>query len=112
MLIPFCEGPFLDKLNSAIRTGASFEDFQMDVINTLIPSRLYSSLKQNLYFRLQAPSEPLNIYIQSIKDRAEILRLPVEESQFVATVVEGLNPLVRSRIIFERKPKTFNENLY
>lgn len=107
LLLPYTTGPLLDKVQSAIKGNFSFEVFHQDILNSLIPSRLYFQLQQDLFYRLQKHNEPFSFFIQSIKDSVELLRIKVDEIQVVNTIIEGLNPGVRSRLIFESRPKNF-----
>lgn len=83
--------------------------FHADGLFSLIPSRLYSSLVQERFYRLQGESEPLFDFVNSIKQIAKVLRLNKTEQEIVSTIVEGLNPSERSRIVFCSRPNNFAE---
>lgn len=109
LLMPYVSGPLLDKVQCAIKQNFSFDIFHQDLINTFIPSRLFFQLQQELFYRLQKTNEPFSFFIQSIKDSAELLKLKVDEGAIVSTIIEGLSPEERSRLVFERRPHNFFE---
>jgi hypothetical protein len=54
-----------------------------------------------MFGRLQREDESFFSYVNSVKDAAVVLQLPVSENEIVSNVVEGLIPAQRSRFVFQ-----------
>jgi hypothetical protein len=57
-----------------------------------------------MFGRLQREDESFSTYVNSIKDAAVVLQLPVSEKEIVSNIVEGLSPTQRSRFVFQLPP--------
>ncbi|XP_039281184.1 putative uncharacterized protein DDB_G0286901 [Nilaparvata lugens] len=102
-------GPLADRLNLAMSTNKSFDEFHKDILQHFIPSRLISIIERDHYYRLQRAGEPLSAYIVSIKDANKLLRLEKSEEDVVNNICSGLNPEERNRLVFQSKPTSFND---
>ncbi|XP_039276064.1 uncharacterized protein LOC120349650 [Nilaparvata lugens] len=106
LLVPFTVGPLCDKITMAINSSHSFDKFHQEVLNYFVPQRLMSTIVKDRFYRLQAPVEPISAYVVSIKESALLLRLEKSEAEVVSTILSGLSPHERSRLIFMNKPTT------
>jgi stress-induced morphogen len=95
----------------ACECGIEFQfdlaQFHGDVLRFFIPKRLFEKLKQFMFGRVQRKDESFSSYVNSVKDAAVVLQLPVSENEIVSNIVEGLNPTQRSRFVF----KLLSDNL-
>ena len=57
--------------------------------------------------QFQGHGEQLNVFINSIKSAARVLRVDVSEAEVVRVILEGLNPQERSRLVFLERPRSF-----
>ena len=69
-------------------------------------------LDSSLYYvwktkRVQGEQESLAMYVQAVRDAALVLRITECEAEFVARIVQGLNPIQRARFVFQAPPSTF-----
>jgi hypothetical protein len=94
-------------VNLALISGSSFEQFHFDVLQFFVPGRLFESLKQNLFRRLQHSDESFPAYVSSIRDAALVLELPVSEQEIINNILDGLSPAQRSRFVFQARPSTW-----
>lgn len=109
VLIPHMEGLVKERAFYSMCNGISYDQFHDEILKTCIPTRLRSRLEQDQYYRLQRNGEPLQTFIMSIKESAHVLRLNKSEQEIVDTIIEGLNPTERQRLIFTPKPTSFVE---
>jgi hypothetical protein len=75
----------------------------------MIPTPQQLQLRVLRYERVQAPSESLAQYVQSIREAAQILRIQESEEQVVQRISEGLNYVQRSRFVFQGPVKSFKD---
>lgn len=108
LLIPYTSGPLHDCLLRHIVTN-DFNSFHRETLNLFIPVRQFQSLKTNLFLRCQSVGEPLASFIISVKEAAQVLLLDVTEKDVVNNIIEGLNPEVRSCLVFSSRPSTYAE---
>jgi hypothetical protein len=109
LLFPYSHGLLSEKIQKAMKLNSSFDTFHADLIYSFIPSRMLSLFEQERFYRLQNEGEPLSTYIHNIRENAQVLRLNKSECQIVDTILEGLNPLERQRILFQNRPRNFAE---
>ncbi|XP_039284238.1 uncharacterized protein LOC120351356 [Nilaparvata lugens] len=107
LLQPFAVGPLGERLNFAINSNISFDQFHKGILQYFIPQRLLSAIERERFYRLQSSQEPLCSYIVSIREAASLLRINLSEAEIVHTICSGLNPAERSRLIFQERPTTF-----
>jgi hypothetical protein len=107
VLMPYMEGLIKERAQNYMISGISFDQFHEDILKICIPQRLMVKLEQEMFYRLQRSGEPLQSFIISIKENAQVLRLQRQESEIVDTIIEGLNPVERQRFIFAQRPKNF-----
>jgi hypothetical protein len=58
---------------------------------------------------VQAHSESLGSYIQSVREAALVLRIQETEPQVVERIIEGLTPNQRARFVFQGPPNSFQQ---
>lgn len=109
ILQPFSLGPLADRINFAINSNYTFDQFHAEVLKYFVPQRLLAVIEREEFYRLQRTGEPLSAYIVSIKEAAKLLRLNLIECEIVNTICSGLNPAERSRLIFHSRPQTYKE---
>ncbi|XP_039291379.1 uncharacterized protein LOC120353015 isoform X1 [Nilaparvata lugens] len=109
ILVPYTTGPLGDKILYSLNSNASFKQFHLDLLKYFIPQRLLSTIKRDKFDRLQGPCEALSSYVTSIKEAAKLLLLDESEAEIVSTIISGLNPQERSRLVFMKKPESFND---
>ena len=66
-------------------------------------------LRQKHFYRVQANGEALANFVSSIKDAARILRLGLPEGEIIQTILEGVTPQERSRLVFAERPRSFTD---
>jgi transposase InsO family protein len=109
ILYPKCRGEILDLLIKAAQNKDSFDVFHAKVLEQMIPTPQQLQLRVLRYERVQAPSENLAQYVQSIREAAQILRIQESEEQVVQRICEGLNYVQRSRFVFQAPVKSFKD---
>lgn len=109
LIFPHCRSPLSEKLLSCLGRGGTFDDFHRLTLESFIPGRLLKNLQKEHVDRLQQPGETLANYAVSIKQAAKVLRSPMTEEETVQTILEGVTPEERSRLVLVAKPKTFSE---
>jgi hypothetical protein len=102
-----CAEPLSARVNLALNSGSSFEQFHFDVLQFFVPRRLFESLKQNLFRRLQHSDESFPAYVSSVRDAALVLKLPVSEQEIINNILDGLSPAQRSHFVFQTRPSTW-----
>lgn len=106
-LLPFCKGIFGEILNNVLKNKGNFESFHEDIVVTFTSSRVFFDVLQNIFYRSQGINEYIVYYVHSIHVMAKILRL--NKNEIVGTILDGLNPLERLRLLFLEKPCSFAE---
>lgn len=106
---PYCRSPLAEKLLSSLGSGSSFDDFHRAVLETFLPGRMKERLCQEKFYRLQDSRETLASFIASIKWVAKVLRIGLSESAVVDTILEGITPEERSRMVFATRPNSYAE---
>jgi hypothetical protein len=102
ILYPYCRGEVLELLVQAISARESFEQFHERLLTEFIPACQLSQLHVERYERVQAHSESLANYIQSIRDVALILCI----TETKAPVVQRIQ---RARFVFQGPPNNFKD---
>jgi hypothetical protein len=96
----FTKGALASKTIAAVHRGDTLDAYHHDVLAFFIPPRAILPLLQSEYFRPQRPGEPLSMYVADIKEMAAVLRQNVDEAAVVRTIVDGLRPRERNRLVF------------
>ncbi|XP_063216930.1 uncharacterized protein LOC134527875 [Bacillus rossius redtenbacheri] len=109
VIYPFTLGPLAERTQLAITQMFSFDQYHEDILSFFIPSRLLTQLQLNNYNRLQKPGEHLAAYVYEVNEAAAIFRLQVSEQEVINTILDGLTPDERSRLVFLTRPCTFSE---
>ncbi|XP_063227204.1 uncharacterized protein LOC134533635 [Bacillus rossius redtenbacheri] len=109
IIYPFTLGPLAERTNLAISQNLTFDKYHEDILSFFIPSRLLTQLQLSHFNRLQKPGEPLAVYVNEVKEAAAIFRLQVSEQEVINTILDGLSPEERSRLVFLSKPSSFSE---
>lgn len=104
---PYCRSPLTEILLHCLESGAKFDNFHRAVLETFIPGRMKERLCQERLYRLQNPGETLASFVSSIKWVSRVLRVGMPESEVVGTILEGITPEERSRLVFAQRPSTF-----
>ena len=107
MIYPYCKGPLSTQVRDALQAGQTFDDFHNNLILFFIPRRMFDSLRQELFGRLQKEEETLAEYVESIKEAAAVLKLSLSEIEVVSNITDGLSSSQRSRLVFEKAPQTY-----
>ena len=107
MIYPYCRAPLLDRVVWHLGAGGDFDAFHRDVLELFMPGRLRDQMRQRLFYRVQGHGKKLNVFINSIKSAARVLRVDVSEAEVVRVILEGLNPQERSRLVFLERPRSF-----
>jgi hypothetical protein len=108
-IYPYCKGPLGTRVRDALLAGHNFDNFHSDLILFFIPRRMFDSLRQELFGRLQREDETLAEYVESIKDAAAVLKLSLSEVEVVANITDGLGSSQRCRLVFEKAPRTYGD---
>lgn len=104
IIYSYCRESLSGRVNAALVASLTFGQFHMDLLRFFVPRRMFDVLKQDLFGRLQGQDESFSAYVNSIKDTATILQLPVSEGEIVANILEGLSPGQRTRFVFQPCP--------
>jgi hypothetical protein len=107
IIYPYCREPLCARVSAALGSRLSFAQFHADVLQFFVPKRLFDTLRQDLFGRLQGENEPFSSYVSSIKQAAVVLKLPVTEKEIVSNILEGLSPTQRTRFVFQSPPDNF-----
>jgi hypothetical protein len=103
----FTKGALASKTIAAIHRGDTLDAYHHDVLAFFIPPRAMLPLLQSEYFRPQRPGEPLSVYVANIKEMAAVLRQDADEAAVVRTILDGLNPRERNRLVFCDRPRNY-----
>lgn len=106
LLVGYCNAPLLDLFLRANRQGLSVSQVNQCILNTFIPYNMLDNLRRQYVNRPQMLNEPMSLYINSIKEHAEILRCNYSELEIVNIIKMGFNPETRSKLTFASDPKT------
>ncbi|KAG8331612.1 hypothetical protein J6590_037073 [Homalodisca vitripennis] len=71
--------------------------------------RVFTLCGPGVFLRLVGNEESLSKFVAEVRDTGRVLRLDIPESTVVTTILEGLNPEERSRLVFAGRPSTFSE---
>ena len=107
LIYPYCRGSMAERLTSTLRDGGGIDHFHREVLDAFIPGRLREQLRHKHFYRVQASGEALAHFVSSIKDAARILRLGLPEPEIIQTILEGVTPQERSRLVFAERPRSF-----
>jgi hypothetical protein len=105
----YTKGPLAAKTMVAVQRAYTLEAYHEDVLSSFIPPRLRLSLLNSLYYRPQRSDEHLSDYVTDIKEIAAVLRQDIDEAAIVSTILEGLDPCQRNRLVFADKPPNYAE---
>ena len=109
LIFSFCLDTLAAKVVVALKEQWTFDCLHGSLLEYFVPRRLFDQLKRERYDRLQAENESFAAYINSVKEAAVVLRLPVSESDIVSNIIEGLSPTQRSRFVFQKYPTSFTD---
>jgi hypothetical protein len=65
------------------------------------------ALLNSLYYRPQRSEEHLSDYIADIKEVAAVFRQDIDEVAVFGTILDGLHPRQRNRLVFCDKPRDY-----
>lgn len=109
LCIAYAHGMLLNKVNDAKMSGISFDLFHSDLLNCFVPLTLQERLKMDLVLKPQGYEETLSTYICNVRENVQLLKLNLNEKQIVDIIVIGLNPICRSKLVFQNAPSTFKD---
>jgi hypothetical protein len=101
------KGLLASKTMAAIYCGDTLEAYHQDVLAYFIPPRVMLPLLNSLYYRPQRSEEHLSDYIADIKEIAAVLHHDSDEAAVVSTILDGLHPRQRNRLVFCDKPRDY-----
>jgi hypothetical protein len=104
---PRCSEPLRARVNFAVSQGFTVDQFHADVLQHIVPRRLFDSLKQELFGRLQRADESFAAYVTSLRDAALVFKLPLTDREVIDNTVHGLSRQQRSRLVFEARLTTW-----
>lgn len=107
LIAPFCLKPLRDRLFDCLRRQTSFDKFHSEVLDYFVPTRVMERLKVERVYRAQAHHETLSQFVSDIRAVGQVLRLGFSESQLVETILQGIKPEERSRLVFAPRPSSF-----
>jgi len=108
LLIPYCRAPLSNVLNSVLSQKGSFEDFHRETLDTFARGgRMREDLKMRMFFRSQGIYEDLAAYVTDRRSASRVLRVGLSEAEVVQSILDGITPEERSRLVFFPKPTTF-----
>ena len=87
----------------------SVPQFHSYVLNKFVPRLIYQQWLTEYYYRIQRTGESLPDFVAEKIFYASVLKVPDDEAQIVAIILQGLNFETRSRIVFAFEPHTFAE---
>ncbi|KAG8295317.1 hypothetical protein J6590_082531 [Homalodisca vitripennis] len=109
VISPFCRPPLGDCLVRVLQRGGTLDDFHREALDFFVPGPLRERLRVEKFFRPQGNGESLAKFVAEVRDTDRVLRLDIPESTVVTTILEGLNPEERSRLVYAGRPSTFSE---
>lgn len=101
------KNPLKDKIQQTLNLKKSIDDLHAQIIQHFIPTRIYDDLKRKMVLRVQNYEEKLAHYISDIRETSKVLRTNMTESQIVETILIGLSPAERSRLVMSNRPASF-----
>lgn len=107
LILPYCRSPLADRLNVALMSGWTFDEFHYGILDFFVPQSMRERLKVNMVYRPQGFREPLPEFVAAVKQAGRVLRLGLSESDMVQIILDGINPEERSRLVFAGRPSTF-----
>jgi hypothetical protein len=92
---------------AAIYRGDTLEAYYQDVLASFIPPRVMLPLLNSLYYRPQRSDEHISGYTADIKEIAAVLHQDTDEAAVVSTILDGLHPRQRNRLVFCDRPRDY-----
>jgi hypothetical protein len=80
--------------------GDTLEANHEEALTFFIPPRTMLPLLNFEYYRAQRSDELLSVYVSDIKEMAAVLRQDSNEADVVRTILDGLHPRERNRLVF------------
>lgn len=109
-LLPcYAEEPLLNKILECKNNMPNVDYLHRELLAYFLPFGMLERLKQDLIFRPQRHYEPLPVYIYDIKNHSDILLSSLTEQQLVESIIRGINPEDRNKLIFMSKPTSFKD---
>jgi hypothetical protein len=103
----YTKGLLASKTMAAIYRGDTLEAYHQDVLASFIPPRVMLPLSNSFYYRPQRSEDHLSDYIADIKEIAAVLDHDTDEAAVVSTILDGLHPRKRNRLVFCDKPRDY-----
>jgi hypothetical protein len=103
----YTKGALASKTMVAIHRGDTLEAYHEEVLTFFIPPRTMLPLLNSEYYRAQKSDEPRSVYVSDIKEMAAALRQDSNEADVVRTILDGLHPHERNRLVFCERPRNY-----
>lgn len=107
VILPLTQGRLNRLVEELLRTGGLLQDLRKIICFEYLGARVRRDLIDEHCYREQRTDEGLGDYIEEIRLGMAALCVEVPESEAVISIVEGMRPQDRSRVLFTDKPQTF-----
>lgn len=109
VIYPLTKGRLSRFVCEAISSRQTVNEFKKWLLEQHMSCRARNELRSQYFYRVQGSEEPLAQYVEQVRIAMRALCIPVTEDEAVNNVLEGMRPVDRSRVLFARKPATFQE---
>lgn len=101
--------PLLDEVLECISVDATVKQLHKQILLRFITVSLRERMKHELVFRPQLVGEPLSLYISEVRCYSEVLQCEIPELELVDSILCGINPEDRRKLVFEKSPRSFKD---
>lgn len=109
LLSPIVSGRLEQLLKDAMRHDLSVSAFRELICRNYLSPRVRHEAIGREYLEVQHDNEPLEKYVQRVKDSARNLCLNYSEAEVVENILQGMRPSDRSRALFCERPQNFGQ---
>lgn len=107
LILPLAQGR-LNRLVAEMSRGAcSLGTLRKTIVFDYLGARVRKDLVDRYFYRVQATRENLADYIERVRVALKALSINISEEEAVMSIVEGMRPQDRSRVLFVNKPQSF-----
>lgn len=109
LLYPLCKGSLGDIVSLLVEEQRGLSELRARVLASRLSARLRSELINKYLFRVQHQGETVAHYVGEVRTAATALDVNISEGEVVTSIIQGLCPEDRSRVVFGKEPATFRE---
>lgn len=107
LLFPLVSGSLSDLVSASMESSASLSELRARVLSQRLTAWDLNHLVNQHVFRVQGHNESLDDYINEVKIAVQALETKLSEREVVASIVRGMKPEDRGRVLFGERPTTY-----